>query len=254
MPVANEIYYHVYEDRSVGEKLPVVLVHGAGGNHLHWPSDIRRMAGFRVYALDLPGHGKSGGRGQQTIQGYAEVLLDWMTAAGLHRAALVGHSMGSAIALTMALAYPDHVSALGLIGAGPKLPVNPTLLENAASSTTFHTAISMVVGWSFGSETPSHLVEMAARRMAETRPSVLYADFQACGGFDLTMEIARVSQPTLVICGEQDRMTPRRSAQFLANTLPQARLEIISGAGHMVMLEKPAQVAGLLSSFLAMKY
>lgn len=254
MPVANEIYYHIYEDRSPGEKLPVVLLHGAGGNHLHWPSDVRRMTGFRVYALDLPGHGKSGGRGLQSVQAYADTVLDWMTAAGLHRAALVGHSMGSAIALALALAHPDHVSALGLLGAGARLQVNPALLENAASSTTYQTAISMVVSWSFSPEAPSQLVEQAARRMADTRPTVLHGDFLACDGFDLTTRVAEIGQPTLVICGEDDKMTPRRHAQYLASALPDARLEVIPGAGHMVMLEKPQQVAGLLAGFLAMKY
>ena len=77
MPIAADLYYHAYQE---GEKLPVVLIHGAGGTHLFWPSEIRRLLGFRVFALDLPGHGKSSGRGLQSIAAYATSVLDWMAA------------------------------------------------------------------------------------------------------------------------------------------------------------------------------
>jgi pimeloyl-ACP methyl ester carboxylesterase len=96
MPFAADIYYHLYQEGEV-EKLPVVLVHGAGGTHLYWPSQIRRMTGFCVYALDLPGHGKSGGSGLQSISGYGRCMIDWLGAIGLEQAVFVGHSMGSAV-------------------------------------------------------------------------------------------------------------------------------------------------------------
>ena len=63
MPVAADLYYHIYEGSEEGRRPPVVLIHGAGGTHLHWPSEVRRLPGYRVLALDLPGHGKSGGAG-----------------------------------------------------------------------------------------------------------------------------------------------------------------------------------------------
>lgn len=94
MPFAADIYYHVYQE---GEYLPVVLIHGAGGTHLHWPPEIRRLRGFRIYALDLPGHGKSKGRGLQTITAYAQAVYEWVGAVGLHKAFFVGHSMGAEI-------------------------------------------------------------------------------------------------------------------------------------------------------------
>src|SRR5512135_2219935 len=102
MPTADELYYHIYEGGIEGEKSPVILIHGAGGTHLYWPSEMRRLPRYRVYALDLPGHGKSGGRGQQSIPAYAQAVLAWLEQIGIHRAVFVGHSMGAAIALSIA--------------------------------------------------------------------------------------------------------------------------------------------------------
>ena len=123
MPVAAEIYYSIHADSSGDQRPPVVLIHGAGGTHLFWPSEVRRLAGYRVYSLDLPGHGKSGGRGLQTISAYRQAVCAWLEAVGLHSAVFVGHSMGSAIALTLALDDPEHVLGLGLIGASARLRV-----------------------------------------------------------------------------------------------------------------------------------
>jgi pimeloyl-ACP methyl ester carboxylesterase len=250
MPVAANLYYYVYEGSEEGQRPPVVLIHGAGGTHLYWPSEIRRLPGYRVFAPDLPGHGKSAGRGMQSIKAYSRVILDWLGAVGVHRAVFVGHSMGSAIAISLALDHTEHVLGLGLIGAGARLRVAPELLENAASPATFYSAVNTIVGWSFGSQTPEQLTELAAKRMAETRPSVLHGDFMACDAFDEMQRIGEIEQPTLVICGADDKMTPARYAQFLADNIPNAISKIIPGAGHMVMLEKPQATAAILCEFL----
>ncbi|MBN1146287.1 MAG: alpha/beta hydrolase [Anaerolineales bacterium] len=250
MPVATDLYYHAYEGSEEGRRPPVVLIHGAGGTHLYWPSELRRLPGYRVFALDLPGHGKSGGCGQQSTQAYANVVLDWMAALGMHRAVFVGHSMGSAIALSLALDHAEHVLGLGLVAAGARLRVAPQLLESTASPTTFHGAIQSIIARSFGPQAPERLVELAAQRMAETRPSVLHADFLVCDAFDEMQRVAQIQQPALIVCGEDDRMTPLRYAQFLADSLPNATLETVPGAGHMVMLEQPQAVTAALSAFL----
>ena len=93
MPVAVDFYYSVCEGSEEGLRPPVVLIHGAGGTHLYWPAEMRRLPGYRMYALDLPGHGKSGGRGQQSIPAYAQAVLEWLEAVGLHKAAAsMGHT------------------------------------------------------------------------------------------------------------------------------------------------------------------
>jgi pimeloyl-ACP methyl ester carboxylesterase len=250
MPILAEIYFHLYEGSEAGQKPPVVLIHGAGGSHLYWPSDVRRLPGYRVYAIDLPGHGKSEGRGHQSIPAYVQSVLGWLEQSGLHRAVFVGHSMGSAIAMSLALDHPEHVLGLGLVGAGARLRVAEALLESASSATTFHNAVDMVISWSFSPQTSERLVRLASERMAETRYSVLHGDFLACNGFDLSERVGEIRCPTLVVCGEQDKMTPKRHSQFLADCIPEARLEVIPDAGHMVMLEQPKAVVGVLMDFL----
>jgi len=250
MPIATEIYYHRYQGGEQAENPAVVLIHGAGGTHLYWPSQIRRLPGYDVLAVDLPGHGKSAGRGLQSISAYTEALLAWLEAAGLHSAVFIGHSMGSAIALSLALDHPEHVLGLGLLGAAARMPVSPAILESTATQTTFHRAVAMVVKLSFSPQAPERLVELATQRMAETRPSVLHGDFLACDAFDVTARLSEIRQPTIVISGAKDRMTPARNAQYLANEIPNASFSIVEDAGHMVMLEEPDLVADLLLGFL----
>lgn len=249
MPVVAGLYYfaHGIEQTS---RPPVILIHGAGGTHLYWPPQVRRMNGQRIYALDLPGHGKSGGVGKQFIQDYAQSVIDFMKAARLRAAVMVGHSMGSAIALWLALAHPRRVLGLGLIGAGARLRVTPAILESAASPATFLNAVKMVNDYSFGPSADAHLKELGAQRMAETRPAVLYGDFLACDGFDVMERLGEIKAPTLIMCGAEDRMTPPRYAETLKERIAGARLQIVAGAGHMLMLEQPTIVAEALAAFL----
>lgn len=249
MPFAADLYYHVHQGGN-GGKPPVVFLHGAGGNHLYWPAQLRHLPGYRTFALDLPGHGKSGGHGRQSIVDYANSVVDWLEAIELHRAVFAGHSMGSAIVQTLALDYSERVSGLILVGSGARLRVDSEILQNAANQTTFLTAVTSVVNRSFSEQADLRLVELAARRMAEVRPSVYHGDLLACERFDLIEQVAEIHQPTLVICGADDQMTPPRYAQFLSGTISAARLEIIPGAGHMVMLEQPDLVTSVIKEFL----
>lgn len=250
MPIASNIYYHYYEGSAEGQNPTLILIHGAGGNHLYWHPQLRRLADYRVFAPDLPGHGKSGGHGQQSIAAYVESLLAWMDAIDIYSAVLIGHSMGSAIAMTMILDHPQRASGLVLIGAGARLSVNSELLEATSSNTTYHNAVDNIVRWSFSPHAPPQLTEQATKRMMETRPSVLHGDLLACDSFDETERLGRIYKPTLVICGADDKMTPPRFSQYLTDNIPNAQLKIIPQAGHMVMLEQPQLVREALLDFL----
>lgn len=250
MPIEANIYYFAHGgEGEEGEEDTIVLVHGAGGTHLYWPAEIRRLPEYRVLAVDLPGHGKSGGHGIQSISAYQQSLLDWMDAIYLRKAAFVGHSLGSAVVLALALENPERTSALGLIGAGARLRVNPEIFTYMENEATFQKGIDAIVQASFSPHTPPELVALAASRMAETRPGVLRGDFQACNLFDVIETVSEIRQPTLIVCGAEDRMTPVRYSQYLSAQIPNNRLEIIPEAGHMVMLEKPQLVAGILKEF-----
>jgi len=250
MPVSGNLYYSYYRDVGA-ETPPLVLIHGAGGMHLYWPPEIRRLRGYCVYAIDLPGHGKSDiCDGQQTIGDYAKYLVQWLESIQIRRAVFVGHSMGSAIALALAIHHPEYVVGLGLLGAGARLRVNPELLNYASDLTTFYKATDLLVACSFSPSASPRLVELASKRMEELRQSVLYGDLLACNRFDVMDRLGAVQQNTLVVCGADDQMTPARYAQYLSSSIPNARLTVIPNAGHMVMLEQPHLVANSLLSFL----
>jgi pimeloyl-ACP methyl ester carboxylesterase len=252
MPFAAELYYQVSKRQASNS---LVLLHGSGGSHLSWPPDMRRLAGYNVYALDLPGHGKSAGSGQQSIVAYVDAVREWMQSIPLHRAIFVGHSMGGAVAQKLALDTPEHTLGLGLFGCAARLAVNPQLLAAAGSAEKFDQAIQAIVAWSISRNADQRLKELVIKRMADIRPSVLHGDLLACNGFDISERVSEIQCPTLVVCGAEDRMTPVRNSQFLADHIPVARLEIVPGAGHMVMLENPEAVSHVLVKFLdALEY
>ncbi|RME86948.1 MAG: alpha/beta hydrolase [Anaerolineae bacterium] len=250
MPLAAGLYYFAHEPEG-DDQVPVILIHGAGGTCLHWPPEVRRLEGRRVYALDLPGHGKSEGIGKQSIEEYARVVVDFMKALKVRSAVVVGHSMGGAIALTLALKHRRRVHALGLVGTGARLRVAPAILESTASEATFETAVQMITDWAFGPEVSPELKSLAAQRMAETRPTVLHGDFVACDAFDVMDKLGKIRVPTLILCGTEDKLTPPRYSEYLREKIPDSRLVLVKGAGHMVMLEQPATVATALQDFLA---
>ena len=249
MPYLSNLYYQSYQADDI-DRWPVVLIHGAGGTHLNWPAQIRRLAGQRVFALDLPGHGKSGGVGCQSIDDYVSVLLRFMKEVRLSAAVLVGHSMGSAIVLSAALKHPKRVLGLGLVGSGAKLRVAKALLELASNPASFLSVVKMVTEYSYSASTAQRLKELGAQRMAEVRPSVLAGDFLACDSFDVMDQVTKIKAPTLIVCGQDDRMTPLNRSEYLRDRIQGAELQVIEQAGHMVMLESPDEVAAALEKFL----
>ncbi len=250
MPTAAGIYFAQFDDGRKDEP-PVILIHGAGSSHLIWPAELRRLAGHRVLAVDLPGHGRTGGIAQQTIAAYASQMIDFLSAIGLYHAVFVGHSMGGAIALELAIQRPEHVAGLGLISTGAYLGVDPGFVENLANPITVPSAIHAFQSKAFGPQFDPGLMNRCMQMMKDMRTSVLYGDWRACADFDQRESIARIEAPAWVITGSEDRLIPISYAHFLVGRMPAARLQIVPGAGHMAILEQPGQVAQGLHQFLA---
>ncbi len=226
------------------------MIHGAGGSYLFWPPDIRHLSVGGILAIDLPGHGESSGDCEDAIEAYAQTLLEFMDRLEIDQAVLGGHSMGGAIAQRMSLDYPERVKGLILVGAGAKLRVHSQLIEDCSGPETYSRAVSQILEWSFSQHADQKLVRLAGERMEEGSPSVLFADFKACNGFDILDKVENIKQPTLIVCGEDDQMTPPKFSKYLAEKIHGSRLEIIPEASHMVMLEKPEAVAGFIDEFL----
>ena len=249
MPTAAGIYYAQYDEGRKDEP-PVILIHGAGSNHLVWPAELRRLAGQRVLAVDLPGHGRSGGVAHQTIASYADQMIELLAALGLFQAVFIGHSMGGAVALDLAVRHPAHVAGLGLISTGAYLGVDPGFLEDLSNPLTVPSALHTFQTRAFAATTSPALIERCMQVMRETRTSVLYGDWRACAVFDQREAITHIEAPAWIIAGSEDRLIPIAYAHYLAGRIPAARLQVLSGAGHMSLLEQPGLVAHGLVQFL----
>ncbi len=201
-----------------------------------------------MIAPDLPAHGRSTIAGRNSIAAYAEDMRALLDALALSRAVLVGHSMGGAIAQTLALNAPDRVAGLVLMGTGSKLPVAPELppaLLQAPQAT-----VARLMDWAWSAQTPDALKQQGAQLMLETAPQVLHDDFAACAVFDVRGDVAQIAVPTLVLGASDDRMVPPKFSRTLAESIPNAELVILEGAGHMFPLERPQEVADVLTAWL----
>lgn len=243
------LYFRLSANDLASRKLPLVLIHGAGGTHMHWPAHLRRLPDWTVYAVDLPGHGKSKGPGRDTIAAYREVVYAFCLALGIERIVLAGHSMGSAITLDFALHYPQRLAGMVLVGGGARLRVAPAILEGLRAD--FPATAKLITEWTHDQRTPDQLKRLYLQRLLENDPNVLYCDFFACDTFDLRADLARIRTPALVVCGTTDQMTPVKYSEFLVQNLPNARLVLLPDAGHMAMLEAPEDTAAAVEKFLA---
>lgn len=242
--------------REFDAHLPVVvLIHGAGFDHSTWALHSRWFAhhGFAVLAPDLPGHGRSKGPALASIAAMADWTAALLNAAGSTKAHLIGHSMGSLIAIETAARHPQKVSALSLIGTAATMTVGPDLLKAAEANDP--SAIDMVSIWGLGfdaelggSLAPGLWMQGSAQRVLQhCAPGVLYADLNACNSYqDALAAAAKVTVPTTLILGERDLMTPAKAGKALAAAIPRARTVVLPGAGHMIMAERPDQLLAAL--------
>jgi len=246
--VGERTFYALYQG-DVRGKRNLVLVHGAGGSHLDWPAPLRRLTGANVYALDLPGHGRSEGTGRSSVAAYRDFLFAFLDALRLEKAVVVGHSMGGAIALDFALHYPHRLAGLILVGTGARLRVLPAILTGIL--TDFEATVDLVLGYAFGPSASEQLKRLGRQRLLNTSPKVIHGDYAACDAFDVMQRLGEVRGPTLVICGTADVLTPPKYSAYLRDHIPGAELVLVDRAGHMAMLEKPEVVARAVSEFMA---
>src|SRR5882762_1083829 len=242
--------------RDFDSSLPTIaLLHGAGFDRTSWALHSRWFAhhGYGVLAPDLPGHGRSSGAPLSTIAEMADWTAALLDASSATKAWLVGHSMGSLIALETAARHPAKVSALSLIGTAATMTVGPDLLKAAEAND--RSAIDMVSIWGLGfqaelggSLAPGLWMHSGAQRVLEQcRPGVLFNDLAACNAYQNALAAAaQVVVPTTFILGERDMMTPARAGKTLAAALPNSRTIVLRGAGHMMMAERPDELLAAL--------
>ena len=258
--VANQPVYAYTGGKPFDPALPaVVFIHGGEQDHSAWTLQSRYLAhhGYAVLAVDLPGHGRSGGSPLASVAAMSDWIVAVLDAARVEAAALIGHSMGSLVALDCAARYPDRATRVALVCTAFPMSVSPELL--AATKASEPEAQRMINVWSHsglatypGNPGPgAWAMGGTLRLMQRQKPGVLHADFAACDGYRAGLErAAQLKCPALLLLGRLDAMTPARAGRELARAIPGAWVKILDGAGHSLMAEKPDEVLDALAEFL----
>jgi pimeloyl-ACP methyl ester carboxylesterase len=240
-------------------KPTTVLVHGAANDHRVFAGLAERLATptQNVIAVDLPGHGGSFGEPKRTIEETADWIIHLLDNGGVAAANVIGHSMGSLIALDCARRHASRVEKLVLIGTAAPMPVADKVLDMAAND--FAAACDMLTRASFyvprnpdgGFPPPTPIMLNYRAWLGEARPGVLATDMQACHQYAIDeAALSAVTTPTRVVIGEFDRMTTPEAGQAVAAAIPGASHVVIPHAGHAMMLEAPDAVAGAIGRFI----
>jgi len=241
------------------DKPAVVFVHGAGLDHSWFGLQSRYFGhhGRNVLAVDLPGHGRSEGPPLPSVEQMADWVMRLLDAAGLHRASVVGHSMGSLAALECAARYPERVERIALIGIAYPMKVSDAFLEAARGNE--QAAYDMETIWGHAPQVPlggnpnpgMWMYGDTLARLARLAPGVLYAGLKACNDYASGLEsAAKVRCPALFILGQRDQMTPPKAAGTLSQAIAGSRDVILRNSGHSIMAETPDATLDSLIEFL----
>ncbi|OPX88350.1 MAG: 2-hydroxy-6-oxo-6-phenylhexa-2,4-dienoate hydrolase [Pelotomaculum sp. PtaB.Bin104] len=240
-------YYERFPEERSALINTILFVHGAGGSGSYWTRQLTELGGrFRVLAVDLPGHGKSGGTACDSIAAYREFVKKFAEKTIVGPFYLCGHSLGGAVALDLTLARPELLQGLILMSTGAKLRILPAIIDIIKGGRHYQKLAELV----YSKKALRRMVELGAQEMAATKPLVWFKDLTACDRFDITARLAEIRLPVLILTGTDDLLTPVKYGRALAAGLPDARLYEIEGAGHMPMLEKTGEINQRIVEFI----
>jgi pimeloyl-ACP methyl ester carboxylesterase len=248
-------------------KPTVIMIHGVLNDHSVWILQSRYLAnhGWNVLALDLPGHCRSAGEAPQTVEQAADFIAALLDAAGVQRAALVGHSWGSLIALEAASRLKTRASHLVLVGTAFPMKVSQGLLDAALNDPQKGIAMINVFSRSTLAAPPSVLgpgtwihgasTSLNRRVLASNKNvNVFHRGFKACDSYaNGEKAIAQISCPVLFVLGEQDQMTQAKAAQGLIARARESgkSVQVIHlPVGHHLMSETPDETLFAIRDFL----
>lgn len=252
LSIRGETAYAATGGKSIDpKKESVVFIHGVGQDHTIWVLPIRYFARHdrNVLAVDLPGHGRSSGSPLNTVDDMADWVVEALDSVGIDRAAFVGHSMGSLVALDASARHSARARSLAMVGVSFPLRVADPLMASAESDS--HDAIDMLTYWGHssaaqigGSPTPGMWMAGHSKRLWErAAPGVIHNDLRACDQYTAGSDRASgVKCPTLLLLGERDRMTPVRGAASIREAIPDQDTVVFPGAGHPLLLERSDEV------------
>jgi len=260
----NEYYAYTASHAPDEDRETVVFIHGTAMDHSVWAQQSRYFAyhKYNILALDLPGHGLSGSTPMDTIEGYAEWLVNILgksTGTCFH---LVGHSMGALIALQACAQYVGKkppVASLSLVGFSYPMTVTPKLLDAAENNPG--DAYAMMTQWSHtspigGEPNPGFWSAGSQMSMMEnSQPGAVFIDLTACNTYQGGPAAFGDTQcPILFISGTLDKMAPSKLAKIEADRNPNAEITMLPHCGHSIMSENPDGVRDELRRFIALHH
>jgi pimeloyl-ACP methyl ester carboxylesterase len=240
-------------------KRTIVFVHGAGLDHSGWGLQSRYFGyhGFNVLAVDLPAHGRSEGPALESVGEMADWIKKVLEEKRIKTASVVGHSMGSLIALEFAARYPQCAERVGLIGIAYPMKVGEAFLDAARRNDV--AAYDMETIWGHAPQVPFSgnpnpgmwMYGDTLARLGRLAPGVLHTDLVACNTYAGGMEAAaKLACPVQFILGARDMMTPPRGAEELIRKIEKSRTARIAISGHLLMAEAPDSTLDALIAFI----
>jgi pimeloyl-ACP methyl ester carboxylesterase len=241
----------------------VIFVHGAANDHSVWRDVVRQLRnntandGLNLLAVDLPGHGQTFAEAKSSVEAYAEWLVNFLDNGAIQAATLVGHSMGSLIALDVARRYPERVARLGLIGTALPMPVSDAVVQMVQTNQA--AASDQLTRWNFylrknadGSfPPPTPTMQTYRNLLAAARPGVMGNDLAACAHYHLDdAAVAAINTPVAILASEHDKMVSAAAAATLCEHLPNAKLTVLSGVGHAMMQQASIDVADWINTII----
>jgi pimeloyl-ACP methyl ester carboxylesterase len=236
-------------------KRTVVFVHGAGLDHSWFGLQSRYFGyhGWNVLAVDLPGHGRSAGPALTSVPAMADWLARVLANVKVEKASIVGHSMGTLIAVDFAARHADRAERIALIATAYPMKVGEPFLEAAKRDS--YDAFDMSTIWGHAPQVPlgrnpnpgMWMYGDTQARLERLAPGVLYADLKACNDFTFS---GKVACPALFILGRRDVMTPVRAAKALQDQIPGSKAVVVDYSGHSLMAEAPDATLDALIVFL----
>jgi len=234
-------------------KETIVFLHGSGLSHIVWSLTEQYLSNqnYNVLSIDLPGHGNSGGECLKSIQEIAEWLEKVFNKLDILELTLVGHSQGCLEALEYYFKYPKKIKNLIFVSGSYRMPVNQDLIDLAESGD--NQAVKLMMKWGYENSKKfigGNPVEKIINSPRDIR-EILAIDLIACNNYkNGSKALSKINCPTLFILGELDKMVNLEKGKKFASLVPNSKIHVIKGCGHMIMFEKAFEMREKISEFL----
>ncbi|MBI9049764.1 MAG: alpha/beta hydrolase [Anaerolineaceae bacterium] len=250
MPLSNGIYFAEFNPRQSEDPLTIVYLHGSGGNHLFWPSTLRRLPGCRTLSVDLPGHGKSDPPGRQSVSQYSQDIQHWLDDINIKQAVLIGYGLGGNIAIHLACKYPQWIQGIILINTVIHQIIAQTLIDNLRNPVTAEHAVKMVIEKHMKLQTikPGH--KIFQKQILDVRPAVLAGDLIAYRENTFITSANNITQPICILEGKTSKQQLTSDQNYALNLLPDAQIILPPHESHILPIDEPQWTANHILSFL----